>query len=185
MSLNPRFRKLFPRSLLLVGIDDDISCSTVLRCALLVAWWRRMDWPMVFLKAGAGGGKSRRDKESLAFSKAGDLVLELAGKSPWEEPCFRGLLARLETVSITLAGSGLDSLLWATAIGAGAAGISAIVVEDAVQARPQRYLPTGPAQEALLARLASFALLMPAMEFDPAFDHDPEARETPSAPQAR
>jgi hypothetical protein len=167
MSLNPPLRQLFPRSALLVSIDDDMSCAVMCNCALLVGCWHRMEWPIAFLRRmptdGVDVSRPRQDKQAL--SGAGDLIFDLADPCPWNDQRFRTLLADFGTVSVTLAGSGLHDLLLGTAIGANAVGIPATVVTDAVQGRVPRSISPNQSSEALFSLLQPFALLMPTTAF--------------------
>jgi hypothetical protein len=168
MSLNPSFHELFPRSMLLICIDDDMSCSLVCKCALLIGWWRRMEWPVAFLRRGS----EALHKHEQAFSGAGDLVFDLAEVCPWRDQRFAALLSDFGTASVTLAGSGLHDVLLGAAIAANSSGIPTTVVNDAVEGRTLANLLPSQSNEMLLSLLEPFALLMPAMTFGSAIDLD-------------
>jgi hypothetical protein len=165
MSLSPSLRQLFPRSALLISMDDDMSCFVMCKCAMLIGCWHRMEWPIAFLRRmpPRGGRTPRRGKQ--AFSEAGDLIFDLADPCPWNDPQFRAVLGDFGTASVTLAGSGLHDVLLGTAVGASAIGIPATLVTDAVQGRGVADLTRGQSNEALFSLLEPFALLMPTTAF--------------------
>jgi hypothetical protein len=165
MSLNPPLRQLFPRSALLVCIDDDMSCFVMCKCAMLIGCWHRMGWPIAFLRRKPIDLVNLPRRHKQAFSEVGDLIFDLADPCPWNDPQFRAVLADFGTVSVTLAGSGLHDVLLGAAIGASAIGIPATIVTDAVQGRELRSLPRGKSNEALFSLLEPFTLLMPTTAF--------------------
>ena len=165
MNINPPLRQLFPRSALLVSLDDDMSCFVMCQCAMLIGCWHRMQWPIAFLRRMHKDGTVMAGHKKQGFSVAGDLIFDLAEPCPWTDPRFRAVLADFGTTSITLAGSGLHDVLLGTAIGAGAIGIPATIVTDAVQGREPRGAENGLSHEALFSLLQPFALLAPTTAF--------------------
>ncbi|MBV8446996.1 MAG: hypothetical protein JO124_03290 [Hyphomicrobiales bacterium] len=165
MNLNPSFRTLFPRSALLVSLDDEMSCFVMCKCAMLVGAWHRMHWPIAFLRRVPADAPGMARQKRPGFSEAGDLVFDLAEPCPWTDPRFRAVLADFGTASVTLAGSGLHDVLLGTAIGANAIGIPATLVTDAVQAREPGPAKAGASTEALFSLLEPFALLAPTTAF--------------------
>jgi hypothetical protein len=165
MNLNPSLKQLFPRSALLVSLDDDMSCFVMCKCAMLIGCWHRMQWPIAFLRRTAADGTVTGRHKKQSFSEAGDLVFDLAEPSPWTDPQFREVLADFGTASVTLAGSGLHDVLLGTAIGASAIGIPATIVTDAVQGREPRGEDGGRSNETLFSLLEPFALLAPTTAF--------------------
>ncbi|MBV8448480.1 MAG: hypothetical protein JO124_10905 [Hyphomicrobiales bacterium] len=163
MSLNPPLKQLFPRSALLVSLDDDMSCSVMCKCAMLIGCWHRMQWPIAFLRRVPSEGRFPSGKK--AFSDAGDLIFDLTEPCPWNDLQFRAVLADFGTTCVTLAGSGLHDVLLGTAIGACAIGVPATLVTDAVQGREPRGLPGDMTKEALFALLEPFVLMMPTTAF--------------------
>jgi hypothetical protein len=165
MNLNPSLKQLFPRSALLVSLDDDMSCFVMCKCAMLIGCWHRMQWPTAFLRRASADGTAMTPQKGHGFSEAGDLIFDLAEPCPWTDPRFRAVLADFGTASVTLAGSGLHDVLLGTAIGASAIGIPATIVTDAVQGREPRGAKGGDSNEALFSLLEPFALLMPTTAF--------------------
>jgi hypothetical protein len=165
MNLNPSLRQLFPRSALLVSLDDDMTCFVMCKCAMLIGCWHRMQWPIAFLRRKPAKGTAMARRKKQGFSEAGDLIFDLAEPCPWTDPQFRAVLGDFGTASVTLAGSGLHDVLLATAIGAGAIGIPATIVTDAVQGREPIGSEDGFPNEALFSLLEPFALLAPTTAF--------------------
>jgi hypothetical protein len=165
MSLNPPFRQLFPRSMLLVCVDDDASCSVVFKSALLVGWWHRIGWPFAFLRRGPAGLADAPKKFARTLSGAGDVIIDLADSCSWRDQQLRELVSDFSTASLTLAGSGLHDVLLGAALAANAASIPVIVVADAVQGRPRANFRRGQSDEAHLSLLKQFALLLPMAAF--------------------
>ena len=165
MNLNPTLKQLFPRSALLISLDDEMSCFVMCKCAMLIGCWHRMQWPIAFLRRVSPEGRVIPSSKKQAFSEAGDLIFDLADPCPWNDLQFRAVLADFGTASVTLAGSGLHDILLGTAIGANAIGIPTTVVTDAVQGREPRGLPGDLSNEALFLLLQPFALLMPTTAF--------------------
>ncbi len=165
MNINPPLRQLFPRSALLVSLDDDMSCFVMCKCAMLIGCWHRAQWPIAFLRRMHNDGTVMACQKEHGFSDAGDLVFDLAEPCPWTDPQFRAVLADFGTASLTLAGSGLHDVLLGTAIGAVAIGMPATIVTDAVQGRAPRGAAGGLSQEALFSLFEPFALLAPTTAF--------------------
>jgi hypothetical protein len=165
MNLNPSLRKLFPRSALLVSLDDDMSCFVICKCAMLIGSWHRMRWPIAFLRRMSADGTVMAPHKKRGFSEAGDLVFDLAEPCPWTDPRFRAVLADFGTASVTLAGSGLHDVLLAAAIGASAIGVPATIVTDAVQGREPTGSEGSYSDETVLSLLEPFALLAPTTAF--------------------
>jgi hypothetical protein len=165
MSLDPPFCKLFPHSLLLVSIDDDMSLSVTCKCALLVGWWRRMGWPMAFLRHARPAGVHGSRQGRLGGAEAVYPVFDLASGSPWTHRCFRDLLARLETASLTLAGHDSGDVFLMTAKRGSEMGIPTMIVGDAVEAGASDDNPPDRSTETLLRKLRHCALLMPLSAF--------------------
>ena len=165
MNLNPSLKKLFPRSALLVSLEDEMSCVVMCKCAMLVGAWHRMQWPIAFLRRVPADGTRMPCHKRPGFSEAGDLVFDLAEPCPWTDQRFRAVLADFGTASVTIAGCGLHDMLLATAIGASAIGIPATLVTDAVQGREPSGSKRGLSERAVLSLLEPFALLAPTTAF--------------------
>ncbi|MBV9567213.1 MAG: hypothetical protein JO172_03665 [Hyphomicrobiales bacterium] len=165
MNLSPSLKQLFPRSALLISLDDDMSCFVMCKCAMLIGCWHRMQWPIAFLRRMPAEGRVIARNKKQAFSEAGDLIFDLADPCPWNDQQFRAVLADFGTASLTLAGSGLHDVLLGTAIGANALGIPTAVVTDAAQGREPRGSTGDLSNEVLFSLLQPFALLMPTTAF--------------------
>jgi hypothetical protein len=125
-----------------------------------------MQWPIAFLRRTSeakGAWWPRQDKQAL--SGAGDLIFNLADPCLWNDQQFRALLTDFGTISVTLAGAGLQDVLLGAAIGAGAVGVPATVVTDAVEGRASKSIPLAQLNETLFSLLEPFALLMPTAAF--------------------
>ncbi|SDR60250.1 hypothetical protein SAMN05444161_7387 [Rhizobiales bacterium GAS191] len=165
MSLNPSFRQLFPGSMLLACVDGDTSCSVLCKCAMVIGWWHRMEWPVAFLRRVPAGLTGARQHQGRVFSGAGDLVIDVEDMCPWRNHHLRDLLTDFGAASVTLAGSGLHDLLLGAVHAADAENIPAIIVADAVQGQGPGNLQDGRSEEAILSLLEPIALLLPMTAF--------------------
>ncbi len=130
MNLNPSFRQLFPRSMLLVCLDDEASCSVVCKCAMLVGWWHRMRWPLAFLRRSPSGLSRCEQGPRRAVSGTGDLVIDVGR---WQHHDLSDLLTEFGSDSVTFAGSGICEELLEAALVANAANIPTIVIVDTLE----------------------------------------------------
>jgi hypothetical protein len=162
MNLNPSFQQLFPRSMLLASLDDDTSCSVVCKCALLVGWWHRVQWPLAFLRRSPSGSAQFQQRPTRVVSGTGDLVIDIRH---WRNHDLGDLLTEFGSASVTLAGSGIRDVLLEAALAANAEDIPTIIIADALEGGTAANLGHLRAGVAPLCLLKSVALFLPMEAF--------------------